>query len=158
MNRSTLGLPVHHQLREFTQSQVHRVSDAIQPSHPLSSPSPPASNPSSLSHSTVFLYFFAMFTQEGFLTSPWYSWNSAFIWVYLSFPPLPVGSLFSQLFVRPPQTTILPFPFLFLGDGLDHCLLYNGMNLCPQFFRHSVRSNPLNLFVTYTVQLLRDLL
>ena len=46
MNRSTLGLPVHHQLPEFTQTQVHRVSDAIQPSHPLSSPSPPAPNPS----------------------------------------------------------------------------------------------------------------
>ena len=46
MNRSTLGLPVHHQLLEFTQTHVHRVSDAIQPSHPLSSPSPPAPNPS----------------------------------------------------------------------------------------------------------------
>ena len=46
MNRSTPGLPVHHQLPEFTQTHVHRVSDAIQPSHPLSSPSPPAYNPS----------------------------------------------------------------------------------------------------------------
>ena len=46
MNRSTPGLPVHHQLPEFTQIHVHRVSDAIQPSHPLSSPSPPALNPS----------------------------------------------------------------------------------------------------------------
>ena len=46
MNRSTLGLPVHHQLPEFTQTHVHRVSDAIQPSHPLLSPSPPAPNPS----------------------------------------------------------------------------------------------------------------
>ena len=46
MNRSTLGLPVHHQLPEFTQTHVHRVRDAIQPSHPLSSPSPPAPNPS----------------------------------------------------------------------------------------------------------------
>ena len=45
MNRSTLGLPVHHQLPEFTQTHVHRVGDAIQPSHPLSSPSP-APNPS----------------------------------------------------------------------------------------------------------------
>ena len=43
MNRSTPGLPVHP---EFTQTHVHRVSDAIQPSHPLSSPSPPAPNPS----------------------------------------------------------------------------------------------------------------
>ena len=40
MNHSTPGLPVHHQLPEFTQTHVHRVSDAIQPSHPLSSPSP----------------------------------------------------------------------------------------------------------------------
>ena len=42
MNRSTPGLPVHHQLPEFTQTHVHWVGDAIQPSHPLSSPSPPA--------------------------------------------------------------------------------------------------------------------
>ena len=45
MNGSTPGLPVHHQLPELTQTHVHRVSDAIQPSHPLSSPSPPAPNP-----------------------------------------------------------------------------------------------------------------
>ena len=44
MNRSTPGLPAHHQLPEFTQTHVHQVSDAIQPSHPLSSPSPPAPN------------------------------------------------------------------------------------------------------------------
>ena len=48
MNRSTPGLPVHHQLLEFTQTHVHRVSDAIQPSHPLSSPSPPAPIPPSI--------------------------------------------------------------------------------------------------------------
>ena len=47
MNRSMQGLPVHHQLPESTQTPVHWVSDAIQPSHPLSSPSPPALN---LSH------------------------------------------------------------------------------------------------------------
>ena len=46
MNHSTPGLPVHHQLPEFTQTLVHQVGDAIQPSHPLSSPSPPAPNPS----------------------------------------------------------------------------------------------------------------
>ena len=46
MNCSTPGLPVHHQLPEFTQTHVHWVGDAIQPSHPLSSPSPPAPNPS----------------------------------------------------------------------------------------------------------------
>jgi len=52
MNRSMPGLPVHHQLPEFTQTHVHRVSDAIQPSHPLSSPSPPAPNPSQ--HQSLF--------------------------------------------------------------------------------------------------------
>ena len=44
MNCSTPGLPIHHQLLEFTKTHVHRVGDAIQPSHPLSSPSPPALN------------------------------------------------------------------------------------------------------------------
>ena len=52
MNCSTPGLPVHHQLPEFTQTHAHRVSDAIQPSHPLSSPSPPAPNPSQ--HQSLF--------------------------------------------------------------------------------------------------------
>ena len=52
MNCSTPGLPVHHQLPEFTQTHVHRVADAIQPSHPLSSPSPPAPNPSQ--HQSLF--------------------------------------------------------------------------------------------------------
>ena len=52
MNHSTPGLPVHHQLLEFTQTHVHRVCDAIQPSHPGSSPSPPAPNPSQ--HQSLF--------------------------------------------------------------------------------------------------------
>ena len=52
MNRSTPGLPVYHQLPEFTQTHIHRVSDAIQPSHPLSSPSPLAPNPSQ--HQSLF--------------------------------------------------------------------------------------------------------
>ena len=52
MNRSTPGLPVHHQFPEFTQTNVHRVGDAIQPSHPLSSPFPPAPNPSH--HQSLF--------------------------------------------------------------------------------------------------------
>ena len=59
MNRSTPGLPVHHQLPEFTQTHVHRGSDAIKPSHPLSSPSPTALNPSqnqSLTMSQLFAW------------------------------------------------------------------------------------------------------
>ena len=52
MNCRTPGLPVHHQLPEFTQIHIHRVSDAIQASHPLLSPSPPAPNPSQ--HQSLF--------------------------------------------------------------------------------------------------------
>ena len=52
MNRSMPGLPVQHQLPEFTETHDHRVSDAIQPSHPLASPSPPAPNPSQ--HQSLF--------------------------------------------------------------------------------------------------------
>ena len=52
MNHSTPGLPVHHHLPEFTQTNIHQVSDAIQPSHSLLSPSPPAPNPSQ--HQSLF--------------------------------------------------------------------------------------------------------
>ena len=52
MNHSMPGLPVHQQLPEFTQTHIHRVRDAIQPSHPGSSPSPPAPNPSQ--HQSLF--------------------------------------------------------------------------------------------------------
>ena len=52
INCSTPGLTVHHHLLGFTQTHVHRVGDAIQPSHPLSSPSPPAPNPSQ--HQSIF--------------------------------------------------------------------------------------------------------
>ena len=52
MNHSTPGLPVHHQLPEFTETHIHGVSDAIKPSHPRSSPSPPAPNPSQ--HQSLF--------------------------------------------------------------------------------------------------------
>ena len=52
MHHSTPGLPVQHQLPKFTQTHVHWISDAIQPSHPLSSPSPPAPNPSQ--HHSLF--------------------------------------------------------------------------------------------------------
>ena len=53
MNCSTPGFPVYHQLLEFTQTHVHRVSDAIQPSHPLVPLSPPAPSPSQ--HQSLFL-------------------------------------------------------------------------------------------------------
>ena len=59
MNRSAPGLPVHHKLPESTQTHVHRVSDAIQPSHPLLSPSPPAPNPSQRQESFPVSQLFA---------------------------------------------------------------------------------------------------
>ena len=69
MNRSTPSLPVHHQLPEFTQTHVHQVGDAIQPSHPLSSPSPPAPKPSSI----------RVFSNESTLHMKWPKyWNFSF--------------------------------------------------------------------------------
>ena len=57
MDCSTPGLPVHHQLPELAQTQIHRIGDAIQPSHPLSSPSPPAFNPSQRQSFPVSQFF-----------------------------------------------------------------------------------------------------
>ena len=62
MNRSTPGLPVHHQLPEFTQTHVHRVGDAIQPSHPPPSPSPPAPNPRGMLSLSKKLISFLLFS------------------------------------------------------------------------------------------------
>ena len=59
VKRSMPGLPVHHKLPEFTQTHIHQVSDAIQPSHPRSSPSPPAPNPSQQSESFPMSQLFA---------------------------------------------------------------------------------------------------
>ena len=69
MNRSTPGLPVHHQLPEFTQTYIHRVSDAIHPSHPLLSPFPSAPNPSHI----------RVFSSESTLHMRWTkSWSFSF--------------------------------------------------------------------------------
>ena len=64
------GLPVHHQLLEFTQTLVHRVSDAIQPSHPLLSPSPPAPNPSQHQGESAFLMRWPKYWSFSFSISP----------------------------------------------------------------------------------------
>ena len=68
MNRSVPGLPVHHQLPESAQTHVHRVSDAIQPSHPLLSPSPPAPNPSQ--HQSLFQWVNSSYEVASFSISP----------------------------------------------------------------------------------------
>ena len=73
MNLSMSGLPVHYQLPEFTQTHVHRVSDAIQPSHPLSSPSPPAPKPSqqqSLSNESTLRMRWPKYWSFTFIISP----------------------------------------------------------------------------------------
>ena len=69
MNCSTPGLPIHYQFPEFTQTHVHRVGDAIQLlSHPLSAPSPPAPNPSSI----------RVFSNESTLCMRWQYWSFSF--------------------------------------------------------------------------------
>ena len=105
---------------------------------------------SRLSHCVVFLYFFALIAEEGFLISPCYSLE-LYNQILTSFLSSFASHLFSQLFVRPPQTAILPFcispqpllpppppPHPRPRDGFDHCLLCNVMNLHLYFFRHSV--------------------
>ena len=95
MNRSTPGLPVHHQLPEGTQTHVHWVGDAIHPSHPLSSPSPPAPNPSqhqglfqwvSSSHQVVKYWSFNL------------SWNSVLPMNTQDWSPLGGGIMILCLF------------------------------------------------------------
>ena len=88
---------------------------------------------SSLFHSIVFLYFFVLIIEEGFLISPCYSLELC-IQMGISF----LFSFALASLLRPLQTAILLFCISFPGDGLAPCLLYNVMNLHPQFIRHSV--------------------
>ena len=86
---------------------------------------------SSLSHSVVFLYFFVLITEEGFLISLLFfgtPHSDGYIFPFLLCLLL---LFFSQLFVRRPQITICLLGFLFLWDDFGHHLLYNVMNLCP---------------------------
>ena len=84
---------------------------------------------SSLSHSIVFPYFFALITEEGFLISPCCSLKLCIqMSISFLFSFAFCFSFFSQLFVRPPQPFCL-FAFLFLGDDLDLCFLYNVLDL-----------------------------
>jgi len=85
MNRSTPGLPVHHQLLEFIQTHAHQVSDAIQPSHPLSSPSPPAPNPSQHHSSIVILFSYNAFPR---ITPNAFCSFTSFTSLILEIPPL----------------------------------------------------------------------
>ena len=99
---------------------------------------------SSLFHSAVFLYFFALIPEEGFLNSSCYSLEICIQMGRSSlFSPCFLLLFFSQLFVRPPETAILLFAFLFHEDGLDPCLLYNVTNLYPYFIYYDLLFLPL---------------
>ena len=90
---------------------------------------------SRLSHSLVFLYFFPLITEEDFLISPCYSLKLC-IQMGVSFLLFVLLFFYSKLFLRPPQTTILPFCIYFSwGWSLS---LPSVSNLHPKFFRHSV--------------------
>ena len=85
---------------------------------------------SSLSHSIVFLYFFALITVEAVLSLLAILWNSVFKWVYLFFFSFAFHfSSFHSYLKALHRQPFFPFPFLFLGDGLDPCLPYNITNL-----------------------------
>ena len=85
-----------------------------------------------LSHSVVFLYFFVLITEEGFLISPWYSLELCIQMGLSFFSPLPFAFIFFLAICKASSDSLFfIFTFLFLGDGFDHCLLYNVTNLHP---------------------------
>ena len=104
MNRSTPGLPVHHQLPESTQTHAHRVGDAIQSSHPLSSPSPPAPSPSQ--HQGLFQWVNSLHEVANVLEFQLQHRHINICTVIANFPPLfyPKVALISWFIVtRSPQ-------------------------------------------------------
>ena len=112
MNRSTPGLPVHHQLPEFTQTHVHWVCDAIQPSHPGSSPSPPAPNLSQ--HQSLFQWVNSshevsqstgVSALASFLPKKSHGWSSLEWTGWISFQSKGLSRVFSK-------TTVLTHQFL----------------------------------------------
>ena len=83
----------------------------------------------SLSHSIIFLYFFVLTTEEAFLISPCYSLELCIQRVHLSFSPLPLASLLFSAICKASSGNYFAFLHFFLGDGLDHCLLYNVLKI-----------------------------
>jgi len=108
---------------------------------------------SNLSHSVVFIYFFALIAEEGFLISPCYSWNSAFQWVYLSFPPLLFTSLLFTAFCKASSDSNFAFlHFFFLGMVfIPVSCTMSWTSVYSSSGTLSIRSSPLNLFLTSTV-------
>ena len=136
MDCSMSGLPVHHWLPEFNQTHVHRVSDAIQPSCPLSSPSPPAPNPSQ--HQGFFLFFLILFLN--FTILYWFCQISKWIHHRYTRVPHPEPS-----FLLPPHTILLGHPsapapsILYPASNLDWRFI-SYMTLC-MFQCHSPKSS-----------------
>ena len=108
---------------------------------------------SRLSHSIVFLYFFALITEEAFLSFLAILWNSAFKWVYLSFSPLLFAPLLVSAICKASSDSHFAFlPFFFLGMVLipASCII-SRISVHSFSGTLSIRSNPLNLFVTYSL-------
>ena len=112
MNRSTPGLPVHHQLAELTQTHVHRVSDAIQPSHPLSSPSPLAQIPPSI----------RVFSNESTLCTRWPKyWSFSFSIIPSKEHPGLISSRMDWLYLLAVQGTLRSV-YAAAAKSLQSCL------------------------------------
>jgi len=141
-----------------TELGVHRVNDAIQPSHPLSSPSPPAPNPSqhqSLFHSIVFLCFFALITEEGFLVSPCLSSELCIqMGISFLFSFAFRFSSFHSYFKASLDNHFAFLHFFFLGMiSITASCRMSQTSVHRSSGTLSIRSNPLNLFLTSTVKL-----
>ena len=118
-------------------------------------PLPSLEEISSLSHSIIFLYFFALISEEGFLICPCFLWNSAFRWECLSFSPLPLAShLFSAISKASSDNHFACLHFFVLGMVLItiSCTM-SRTSVYSSLGGLSIRSNLLNLFVTSTVEL-----
>ena len=148
MNRNMPGLPVHHQLPEFTQTHVHQVSDAIQPSHPLSSPSPLAPSPSQ--HQSLFQWVnsshevakasFLPKKSQGWSPSEWTGWISL-QWKYRSLKERhqKFGALGVTFFNLPAtlfHSTSLIEAALLLQFNMEWGWYVLGFYVCAQFLSH----------------------
>ena len=129
MDRSTSGLPVHHQLLEFTQTHVHWVGDAIQPSHPLSTPSPPAFNLSSIrvfSNESALYIRWPKYWSFSFSISPSYEYSGLISFRMDCFDLLAVeGTLKSLLQHHSSKATILRCSDFFIVQ-LSHPYMTTG--------------------------------
>ena len=129
MNCSMPGLPVHHQLPEFTQTHVHQVSDVIQPSHPLLSPSPPTFNLSQhqgLFHESVLHIWWPKYWSLSFSISPSNGYSGLISFRIDWFDPLDVqGTLKSLLQHHSSKPSILPHSAFFIGQ-LSHPYMTTG--------------------------------